>query len=50
MYINPENLNEIVTELERRQENSNTLLDDGSVSELDMDLSWQLALVKEFSE
>lgn len=50
MYINPENLNEIVTELERRQENSNTLLDDGSVSELDMDLSWELALVKEFSE
>ena len=50
MYINPEILNEIVTELERRQENSNTLLDDGSVSELDMDLSWELALVKEFSE
>ena len=50
MYINPENLNAIVTELERRQENSNTLLDDGSVSELDMDLSWELALVKEFSE
>lgn len=50
MYINPENLNEIVTELERRQENSNALLDDGSVSELDMDLSWELALVKEFSE
>ena len=50
MYINPENLNAIVTELERRQENSNTLLDDGSVSELDMDLSWEQALVKEFSE
>ena len=50
MYINPENLNEIVTELERRQENSNALLDDGSVSELDMDLSWELALVIEFSE
>ena len=50
MDIYPEYLNDIMSDLERRQENSNVLQDDGSVSELDTDLPWEIALAEEFQE
>ena len=50
MDIYPEYLNDIMSDLERRQENSNELQDDGSVSELDTDLPWEIALAEECQE